>query len=565
MLTRLVIRDYLLVRRLDLTFERGLTALTGETGAGKSMIVGALEVLLGERFPKDAVPGDADRAVIEGYFTPDNPRAIYDIIGDEDLEQNAEVLVRREISRTGRTRSMVNDRPITQDILQKLRDLLADFHGQREHQSLFRPSTQLEYLDTFAESAPLSRDVRKLFESRSVQRHEIERKTAELNEFRKDRALLTYQLEEIERLGLKPNEEESIEARLSKLESAEKIAVEAARLLDLLAETEPSAITVAGRARMTASAISKMDGEFTAMVNELSDLESRIKEISSQVRDYADSLEFDPADLEELRERRGIIWKLKRKHGLTIEEILKRADDLKTMVERGEQMEQELERLNVQLAQLDIEFVRAAEELSKRRQRAADEFGQSVVQAMKPLGFAAPQFEVQVTTQGTPFDPAQLTADGADSVQFFFSANPGSKLAPIVAVASGGESSRVTLAVKSVLAKKISYPLMVYDEIDLGISGRVADHVGVALSALSKHHQVLVITHLPQIASRADQHLLVTKAVQAGSTHTTAKFLSPAERVEAIAALIAGVHITDKALASASELLRQSGNIAKTP
>jgi DNA repair protein RecN (Recombination protein N) len=562
MLARLVIQNYLLVRQLELDFAHGLTALTGETGAGKSMIVGALDVLLGERFPKDAVLKGAERAVIEGYFVPDHPSAIYHLVGDDDIEQSAEVLVRREISQSGRTRSMINDRPVTLDILQQARNMLADFHGQREHQSLFRAATQLEYLDSFAECRPLAAGARKLFERRSVQRRELERKTAELSAFRKDRALLEYQLDEIQKLGLKPNEEESIEARLSKLESAEKIAVEAARLLDLLAETEPSAITLAGRARFAASAIAKMDRDFTPMVNELSDLESRIKDLGFQIRQYADSLEFDPAELEDLRERRGLIWKLKRKHGLTIEEILKRADDLKTMVERGDVMEQELEQLRRQLAQLDVEFVHSAEELSVRRREAAMMFGQAVVAAMKPLGFAAPQFVVQVSSQPAPIDAAQLTADGADKVQFLFSANPGTNLAPIAAVASGGESSRVTLAIKSVLAKKISYPMMVYDEIDLGISGRVADHVGSALAGLAKNHQVLVITHLPQIASRADQHLLVTKSIDGDVTHTTAKFLSPAERVKAIAALIAGVHVTDKALASASELLRQSGKIA---
>ncbi len=562
MLTRLVIRDYLLVRRLELDFARGLTALTGETGAGKSMIVGALDVLLGERFPKDAVPEGAERAVIEGFFKPDDPAAIYAVIGDEDMEQNAEVLLRREISKNGRTRSMINDRPITQDILQQVRDLLADFHGQREHQSLFRTSTQLDYLDTFAECADLAADVHRLYDVRSAQRRELERQTAALNEFRKDRALLEYQLDEIQKLGLKPNEEETIDGRLMKLESAEKIAVEAARLLDLLAEAEPSLITMAGRARFTATAIAKMDKEFQVTVDELSDLESRMKEIGFQIREYADNLEFDPAELEELRERRGLIWKLKRKHGLTIEEILKRAEDLKTMVERGDVMEQELEQLGAQLTQTDSEFVAAAEKLSTGRQRAAKPFGDAAVAAMKPLGFTAPQFDVVLTTLPRPFDAAQLIANGADKVQFQFSANPGCKLAPIADVASGGESSRVTLAIKSVLATKISYPMMIYDEIDLGISGRVADHVGTALAGLAKHHQVLAITHLPQIASRADQHLLVTKTIERGKTHTTAKFLTPGERVEAVAALIAGVHITDKALASASELLRQSGKLA---
>jgi DNA repair protein RecN (Recombination protein N) len=561
MLTRLVIRDYLLVRRLELDFHPGLTVLTGETGAGKSMIAGALDVLLGERFPKDAFVDDAEKSVIEGYFLPTDARPIYELAGDSDVEQTSEILLRREISRHGRTRSMLNDRPIPQDLLTKLRGMLADFHGQREHQSLFDAGTQLEYLDVFASSLALAVEVRELYEQWSAHERELERAEAKLNEYQKHRALLLYQLEEISRLGLKSGEEETIEARLNKLESAEKIAVEAARLGDLLADADSSMTSLSGKARFAAVAISRIDPEFSTLASEFSNLESQIKELSLLVRNYQDSLQFDPAELETLRERRGAIWKLKRKHGLTVEEILKRAEDLKILVDRGEELERDVDKFREQEEATRKLLAEKAVQLSKRRRTAAAEFSLAVVAAMKPLGFAAPRFEAGIESLPEPYEAAQLTENGGDRVQFMFSANPGTKLAPLAAVASGGESSRVTLAIKSVLASRIAYPMMIYDEIDLGISGKVADRVGTALSGLAQHHQVLVITHLPQIASCADHHLLVTKQTERGKTYTSVRYLNPEERVEAVASLIAGVNITDKALASASELLRQSGKI----
>jgi len=562
MLKQLVIRDYLLVRRATLDFSSGLTALTGETGAGKSMILGALDVLLGERFPKDAVAEGAERAVIEGTFSLAKTGLLDGVLPKDDYDlADGELLLRREIPRQGRIRSWLNDHPLPQEALLKLRDALADFHGQREHQALFKPSVQLDCLDDFAGNGERVETVAALYSERTAQKRELVAARAILTDHRKDRALLEYQLDEIERLGLKAGEEEQVEARLSKLESAEKLAAEASRLLDVLSESEPSVVGMAGAAKSIAAGILKMDRDVAQIADELAEISARLKDISGEVRHYLDGLSFDEAELGRLRERRSVLWELRRKHGMTLEQILARAGELKDLLEQGESLEQRCERLEEDLEKTDSKLIAAAQDLSHRRWEAATVFAEHVTGALRPLGFPDPQFLVLVHTVSEPFDADEITSSGADRVEYLFSANPGVRPAPIGAVASGGESSRVTLAILTVLSENAAYPLMVYDEIDLGISGRVADQVGKALAHLAKHHQVFVITHLPQIASRADRHLAVTKVTRGGSTETTARFLTDDERIQAIAALIAGAKITDQSLASASELLRQSGKL----
>jgi len=562
MLRQLVIRDYLLVRRASLDFSAGVAAINGETGAGKSMVLGALDVLLGEHVPRDAVASGAERAVIEGMFAIERPTLLSGVISGDDYDVGeGDLILRREIPRQGRVRSWLNDHPLPQEMLLRLRDVLADFHGQREHQSLFKPAIQLEYLDDFGDHGPLVEKVSRLFAQRSQQKRELLAAQTALTTHRKDRALLEYQLDEIERLGLKSGEQEQVEARLAKLESAEKLSVEASRLLGLLSESEPSVVGMAGTAKTIAAGILKVDRDLALIADELSEITARLKDIAGQVRQYLETLSFDEAELTRLRERRSVLWELRRKHGMTLEQILSRAGELKTLLEQGEAIEHQCEELDSSLEATDSELSAVAIELSKRRHVAAGQFAEGVVAALKPLGFPDPQFLVAVQSLAEPFDPDLMTANGVDRLEYLFSANPGSKPSPIGSVASGGESSRVTLAIKTVLSEKAEYPMMVYDEIDLGISGRVADQVGKALAHLARRHQVLVITHLAQIASRADHQLAISKLTRGDSAETTARFLTDDERVQAIAALIAGAKITDQSLASASELLRQSGKL----
>ncbi|MFZ5434573.1 MAG: DNA repair protein RecN [Calditrichota bacterium] len=560
MLRRLVIQNYLLVRQLELEFSGGLTVLTGETGAGKSMILGALDVLLGARFPKDSIGTGADRAIIEGTFRIDADHRLQQLLAEiREGGTDAELIIRRELSANGRSRTWLDDRPATQDDMQRLRTSLADFHGQREHQSLFDSHRQLEFLDTFAGTMDMANAVKQLFLERTGKKQELARARTALDAFRKDQALLEYQLDEIERLGLNAGEEEELDNRLRRMENLEKLAEESARLLNLLSESEPSLVSLSGLAKSLAGGIAKTDSGIGAIVEELADIASRAKDIAEQVREYHEGLALDAGELAQLRERRGVLWELRRKHGMTVEQILARAAEMQELLTNGAAQASKVVELESELNRLSTQLSDTAVKLSKKRRSAAKVFSKDVAFALKPLGFAAPEFEAALQSLPEPVDADLTTDEGADRVEYLFSANPGSAPAPIQNVASGGESSRVTLAIKSVLSEKVEYPLMIYDEIDIGISGRVADQVGKALEELARRHQVIVITHLPQIASRADHHLTIEKNVGGATTETTARFLAGNDRVQAIAALIAGAKVTDKSLASASELLKQNG------
>jgi DNA repair protein RecN (Recombination protein N) len=559
MLRSLYIRNYLLVGELRLDFQPGLTVLTGETGAGKSMIVGALDALLGEKFPRDSVGADGERAVVEGNFSADQLEAFRSLLDEDDPQD--ELIVRREISRQGRTRTFLNDRPVNAEVLAAVRRAIVDFHGQREQNSLFDPLRQLDYVDAYAETRERAARVRDLFQRRLALAREVGRLKAEMAAQLKERALLTYQLEEIERLGLKPGEEAEIEQRLARLEGGERLAADANRLLAILAESEPSLVALAGQTKLIAAAIAKIDREFEAYTSEFGDIASRLKDLATSIRHYADGLQLDEGELNRLRERRGILWDLRRKHGVSVEQILARGDELKLLLARGEELARDVEAKSAELALLEHELVSEAVELSARRAKAVKPLTAKISGQLRPLGFPDPLFEILLTAKPGPLSGTDVSETGIDSVQFLFTANPGTKLAPISDVASGGETSRVTLAIKSVLADTMAYPLLVYDEIDLGISGKTADAVGNALAGLARRHQVLVITHLPQIAAQADHHLNVSKQTDGKTSATSARFLNQRERVEAIATLIAGVNITDQARASASELLRANGKL----
>ncbi|MBI5058452.1 DNA repair protein RecN [candidate division KSB1 bacterium] len=559
MLRSLYIRNYLLVSELRLDFEAGLTVLTGETGAGKSMIVGAIDALLGEKFPRDSLGGERERAVVEGWFAISPLTELQEFVDDDDPAD--ELIVRREFSRQGRTRTFLNDRPVNSDLLAKVRGRLVDFHGQREQNSLFDPLCQLDYVDAFAGSRERAIRVRELFQRRQALAREVGRLRAEIAAQQKERALLSYQLEEIERLGLRPGEEAEIESRLARLEGGEKLSADCQRLLSLLSEADPSLVTMAGQAKLVAGSIAKVDREFDNFLQEFGDISSRLKDVANSVRIYADSLQLDEAELNRLRERRGTLWDLRRKHGVSVDQILARADELKLLLQHGAELDREAEQKSVELTALDQELIAAARDLSAKRNKAAKALAAKIVEQLRPLGFPSPHFDIMLSSKSGSLSGADIGEHGLDSVQFLFTANPGTNPAPIADVASGGETSRVTLAIKSVLADAMSYPLLVYDEIDLGISGKTADAVGKALAELSRHHQVLVITHLPQIAARADRHLCVFKQTDGKTSETSARFLDQRERVEAIAALIAGVNITDQARASASELLRANGKL----
>ncbi|MCB9366092.1 MAG: DNA repair protein RecN [Calditrichaeota bacterium] len=559
MLARLHIRDFLLVKTVDLCFEPGFTAITGETGAGKSMILGALQVLFGDTLGEQMIREGAERTILEADFQLADESDLRALIGEEYCDSQSSLLtVRRELTRGGRARGFLQDRPATVELLRHVGERLMDFHGQRDSLSLFRPTRQLEFLDAFAGATALREQLAALHRQRAELLRTRETLQNDVLTRRKEQALLTYQLEEIERLGLKEGEDEHIAARLKKLEQAEKLIASASQIAGLLEQNDTCAVSLVGQAKQLAEEIKRHDDSFAPLAAEAADLAARLRDLGKEVSRYADHIVADPEELDTLRRRAAVLSDLRRKHGVDIAQILEQAGRMKVALAELTKLEQTLSGLDKELAEFDLAFVKLAETLSRKRQSAAPKFAQSVSETLKPLGFATPKFEVKLSAAS--FDPNEITRHGADQIQFLFSGASGQALLPLTDVASGGESSRVTLAIKSVVAERMHYPLLVYDEIDLGISGRVAAAVASLLFDLGRAQQLVVVTHLPQIAARAEHHLLITKSVQKSATVTNAVMLKPEERAKAVAELLSGTNISGGALAAADDLLNNSNS-----
>ncbi|MBU1919477.1 AAA family ATPase, partial [bacterium] len=458
MLAHLDISNYLLIRELALDFDTGLIVLTGETGAGKSMILGAVDVLMGKTFPKDAIRKGESKAVIEGTFRIADQEAIRKTAGDAYFEDSGEeLIIRRELSQSGRTRTFLNDQPLLQSLLPELREHLLDIHGQRENQSLYRPEKQLEFLDVFTGSLPDLQEFRKLYRKRSELNrilHDLQEKFAVHT---REQSLLTYQLEEIERLGLTEGEEELIESRLRKLENSEKLREQAQLLHALLTEGEQAVSDRIGQARTIARELARTDEDIAPLASELKNIESQVKDLSAQIRDYMEGVEMDEEELESLRARRGVLWELKRKHGMNLNEIIARATELKDLLEEGEALKSRIETVGNELAHTDKQLIEAGERLSGKRRTAAGKLSKRIEDCLHPFGFSKARFQIAVESD-LPIQPNEVGKNGADRARFLFSANVGSDLAELSKAASGGEASRVMLAIKSVLADKIQYP-----------------------------------------------------------------------------------------------------------
>lgn len=555
MLTRLQIRDFLLVKDISLDFQRGFTAITGETGAGKSMILGALRVLFGATLTEQMIRDGAERAIIEADFQLAAATDVRELLGDDYCDDETTMIsVRRELMRGGRARGFLQDRPATIDFLRAVGERVMDFHGQRDSLSLFRASRQLDFLDAFAGTSELCERVSRQHRMRAdmlLKRNELQ---SEVQARRKEQALLAYQLEEIERLGLKEGEEEDIASRLKKLEHAERLSLLAGQIAGLLEQDDTCAISLVGQARQLADDAKRFDEHFAPIASELDDLAIRLRDLSSDVAHYAEQIVADPEELELLRQRAGTLSDLRRKHGVDIAQILQQARRMKETLAALVDMELQLAKTDNELVKAESLLTSLASDLSARRHRAAAQFSRTVTESLRPLGFANPKFEVKLDSP-SPLEVEQIRRNGADQIQFLFSGASGQPLLPLSDVASGGESSRVTLAIKSVVAERMSYPLLVYDEVDLGISGRIATAVANLLCELGRAQQVIVVTHLPQIAARAEHHLQVSKLVSDSSTVTTALMLKPDERAQAVASLLAGSEVSSSALAAADELL----------
>jgi len=534
MLTLLKIRNLALVDELEWELGPGLIGVTGETGAGKSVIVGALKLVLGERADKGLIRSGTDRCSVEGVFSLRDPAGVNAVLEDGGLDQceGSELIVRRVISPTG-NRQFVNDSPVTLGLLKRLGDLLVDLHGPHDHQSLLSTERQLAMLDAYAGAdAALGRfrDAWRRWRDKQAEHDEVAR--AEMAS-EQEIELLRYQVEEIDAAELKPEEEGEIEDRYRRAANATRLVETAGAAAQALGGDEGvlERLTEVQRLvreveRLDPSVCDRTAGLETAVVE--------LQELERSLADYVAALDLDPAEAAALEERIGMIETLKRKYGPSLIEVVERREEAARRLDTIENRGERLETLAVELKAARKSLDDAGRSLGTLRRKAAPRLAREIAGQLHDLGFASSTFEAQLERMSEP------TASGFEEIEFRFGPNPGEPVLPLRQVASSGEISRVMLAVKSALAEQDDTPLMVFDEIDANVGGEIARAVGVKMAALGKLHQVVAITHFPQVAAAAGGHFVVEKEVRDGRTCSRLFGVEGEQRVDELVRMLGG-------------------------
>ena len=561
MLKKLIIKDYALIDQLCIEFGPGLNILTGETGTGKSIIIGALSLLLGERTGSDIIRQRADVAVVEGWF--DIPASFRWELIDAKLDKNQdELLLRREVHRSGRSRAFANDSPIPNTVLAAIGDLLIDLHGQHAHQTLLHERYHLDYLDNFGIEKGLLQQLKESyarFKSLTTELKALQGKETILQE---KLELLEFQVQEIDKAAPQEGEEEALELEDRKLRNSEKLFQAAKMLNELLYDGEGSVSERLSTAETSLAGLTDVDPVFEKWIKEAESARIVAEEIAKGFQSYISKIEFDPQRLEEIRERLGLFSRLKKKYGGSIQQVLEFRSNAKKELDQIETLEKDIGRITEELSDERDRLALTCQKVSQLRVDLSSELAEKTLEALSELGLKNGIFRVRILQNEhddgpIPIESKRYTVSsrGIDTAEFLISLNPGEEPKPLSKIASGGEISRIMLALKTVLAEADEIPVLVFDEIDTGISGRIARVVGKNLRDVSIKHQVICITHLPQIASMGDVHFRVDKEVVDKRSRTTIRRLQQDEQVVEIAKLIGGEKITESALQSARELL----------
>lgn len=557
MLSLLKIKNIALIDSLEVEFGPGLNLLTGETGSGKSIIVDSLGALTGERVSGDLIKEGEDSARIEGLFSVGKARELREIFEESGVEiddsPDAEVIVRRELSLAGKNRIFVNNQMVTAAFLKKVGPFLVDIHGQGEQASLFDPSSHLSMLDEFAAVADLKEETASAFtEWRAVR--------SELEELRSDEAeklqlldILRFQANEISKAALKAEEFDELEEEKRRLNNVEKLSALSDEAYTLMYESDASTITTFDQAFRKIEELAEYDSRFAEQLEGLQSARAIIEDASIMVRDFRNHLEFSPERLEEIETRLAEIARVTRKYGGTVETALEHLADAERRLENIESAELREKELQAALSAKRESYLKAAAILSEKRRAAAAKFEKAVLGSLKAVALEKARFEVRIESFAEAEE--RFTPNGIDRVEFFFSANVGESPKPLSKVASGGEASRIMLILKTSAHPHRTGKTAIFDEIDTGIGGRVAEAVGAKLKELAATQQVLCVTHQAQVASKADRHFVVEKTMGKRSTSIAVRELNVGERVEEIARMLAGERITDAARENARELI----------
>ncbi len=552
MLREIRIKNFVVIETVTVPFAPGLNVLTGETGAGKSIVIDAILLVGGGRAQTDVIRGDAEAATVEAVFElPRGSGARAVLEGAGITPDDGAVVIRRELARSGRHRAFVNDSPVTVGLLERLGEHLVEIHGQHEHQRLLQPVPQLELLDRFAGAEDTVERLAGLHAKYRAAAEELER----LRSAERDRAqgedLLRFQVSELNAARLRVGEEDELRGERRRLQHAERFTGGLTEVSELLVDDREAAASRLARAVRVLGELGRLDPAFAAAAAPLETAAAQIEEAVLAVRKLRDGIEAEPGRLEAIDERLDAITRLKRKYGDTEAALLAFRDAAAGRLERLERHEEIVAAEERRGQELLAELLATAAAASNMRREAAGRLGPRIQRELRELGMERARFDIAVDAMA----PEQISPRGLDHVEFRFSANPGEEVRPLARIASGGELSRTMLAVEVVLATHERVATMVFDEVDAGVGGRVAGAVADKLAAAGRGRQVLCVTHLAPIAARASHHLLVAKAVRGGRTRAGVSVLTGADRVEEIARMLAGERLSDTARRHARELL----------
>ena len=553
MLKHLYIRNFAIIDQLELDLHAGMTALTGETGAGKSILLGALSLVLGDRADNDSIKQGSDFAEIVAEFDISMLDNVNSWLVSNELNTDNECILRRRISKDGRSRAYINGTPVNLQIIRELAEMLIDIHGQHEHQSIMKSNVQRQLLDDYANHSPLLENVSNTFVELKLVEEQLQHLQQTSDEQNDRLDLLRFQTQELDALALEDGEYQQLDNMHKRMANAEKLHSTVQRAIHTLSEDETANMQSSLSHIINSLAdVSEIDESLSPVSSMLQEALIQVDESVSHLQNYIDEIDLDPSQLAKTEQRIQDILDMARKHRVEPEELQQLFESLQKELDDIDHVDERLEELANQYKQLQEKYSTACDKLSKSRLKAAKLLDKHISKSMQTLGMSGGQFEVNIQHSNKP------SAHGTDQIEFTVTANAGQACKPLARVASGGELARISLAIQMIIANNSKIPTLIFDEVDSGVGGGIAEIVGQHLRELGNTNQVLCITHLPQVASQAHNHLRVEKQTQKGQTTSQVISLDDEQRREEIARMLSGVEITEQSLAHASEMIERA-------
>jgi DNA repair protein RecN (Recombination protein N) len=566
MIQSLYIKDFALIDELEVSFQEGLNILTGQTGAGKSIIVGALNMILGERADTEVIRQGAGKAIAEAIIEVGEYEEVNQLLEENAVEMRSDLILRREIRSSG-SRGFINDTPVNISVLREVGNYLVDLHGQHDHQMLLREENHRGVIDGFAEVQPALKAYGQSYQEMMALRKELRSLQKRERELQEKVELYQFQVDELEDAELDPEEEDKLEEEIHLLDNAEELDQKAGSIVEMGDRDEINVMELLNQIKLHLEDIARIEPEFESYLEEISSARISIRETVQFAERYRSKIEFNANRLEKLRKRQNQLNSLQKKYHRSIPELIEYLREIKKELSLAENFDLEIEKLEKQIDEQADVLAEKATELHNIREKVGEQLSRQIEEELSKLGIPHANFEVRVDWMVTSESqgwitgegqPVECTEHGCDEVQLYISTNKGEEPKPLAKIASGGEISRVMLALKSIIAREQSLPVMIFDEIDTGISGEISEKVGRTMRRLSDRCQIIAITHQPQIASQAHKHYKVQKVEQDGRTVSRIIPLDENEHITEVATLMSGEEVTEAALESAQELINKN-------